>query len=267
VSDMICPVCNTSQRAPGDGQSPAGRCVQCKSLVFSPTGGPRVLIAHNSDALAIYVGMVLFKAGFSPLRGQSGAQALRLLTRHRPPAAVIDVALEDLTVFQLIEHVRSSEKLCDTKVVLLASVYRPAAYKRKPTSLYGAHDYVEQHHVPDLLPSKLCALLDIDPSGVAALAEESRLEAERASGRHDLSGAARIHALAHNIVADVALYYQTDVEKAAATGDLTSLSSVLCEARQVLAGLVDEREFAGSDPIKDAFIQLIARMQKAGANG
>src|SRR5208337_2285915 len=116
-----------------------------------------VLIAHTSDAMATFVGIVLVKAGFSPIRGSSGAEALRLLTRHRPPAA-------------------------DTKVVLLASVYRHTAYKRRPTSLYGAHDYVEQHHVPDLLPTKLCALLDIDPSGVSALVEEGRQEVERASG-------------------------------------------------------------------------------------
>jgi len=240
--------------------------VQCKALVFAPTGGPKVLIAHTSDAMATFVGIVLVKAGFSPIRGSSGAEALRLLTRHRPPAAVIDVALDDLTVFQLLEHVRQSERLADTKVVLLASVYRHTAYKRQPTSLYGAHDYVEQHHVPDLLPTKLCALLDIDPSGVSALAEESRLEAELASGRPDLTGMSRVRALAHSIVTDVALYYQSDVTRAAQTGNFEPISGLLEEARRVLSTLADPRDYADADPIFEAFAALIDRMQKKRAD-
>ena len=34
-------------------------------------------------------------------------------------------------------------------VVLVASIYNRTGYKRRPTSLYGADDYVEQHHIPD----------------------------------------------------------------------------------------------------------------------
>ena len=128
MSELTCPVCDVSQSTPTDGQSRALRCVRCQSLVFAPTGGPRILIAHSADAMAKFVGIVLVRAGFSPLRGSSGAEALRLLVRHRPPAVVLDVALEDLTVFQLIEYLRHSEKLSDTKIVLLASVYRHTAY-------------------------------------------------------------------------------------------------------------------------------------------
>ena len=120
--------------------------------------------------------------------------------------------------------------------------------------------------MPDLLPAKLCALLDIDPSGVAALAEESRQEAENASGRYDLAGKSRVYALAHSIVADVALYYQSDIEKAARDGQFSSLERVLDEARKVLSSQIDAHEYTDSDPIREAFAALMARMQKRRAD-
>ena len=46
-------------------------------------------------------------------------------------------------------------------VILIASVFNKTAYKRTPHSLYGADDYVEQHHIPDMLPVKLARLIGL----------------------------------------------------------------------------------------------------------
>ena len=46
-------------------------------------------------------------------------------------------------------------------VVLVASVYRPTGYKRRPTRLYGADDYIEIHHLGDALSVKLRRLLGL----------------------------------------------------------------------------------------------------------
>ena len=61
-----------------------------------------------------------------------------------------------------------------TRVVLVASIYNRTGYKRRPTSLYGADDYVEQHHIPDALVGKL-----------------ERLDRRRRRGRRAAAGAAR----------------------------------------------------------------------------
>jgi hypothetical protein len=43
--------------------------------------------------------------------------------------------------------------------VLLSSVYDMRRYKRTPTNLYGADDYIEKHHIPDFLVNKLRKLI------------------------------------------------------------------------------------------------------------
>ncbi len=64
-------------------------------------------------------------------------------------------------------------------MVLVASVYNRTGYKRRPTSLYGADDYVEQHHIPDALVGKLERLIGAPPR----LAPVAVAHADTAEGR------------------------------------------------------------------------------------
>jgi hypothetical protein len=112
-----------------------------------------------------------------------------------------------------------------TRVVLVASIYNRTGYKRRPTSLYGADDYVEQHHIPDALLVKLERLIGPAPRAVElpdAHAETPESRRIRVAGEERLSSLPpkapaslpqpteqmieRAERLARIIVADIALY-------------------------------------------------------------
>jgi len=54
--------------------------------------------------------------------------------------------------------------LKETKVVLVSAIYDKTRYKRAPSSLYGADDYIERHHIHDGLIPKLKKMLGIENS-------------------------------------------------------------------------------------------------------
>jgi hypothetical protein len=115
--------------------------------------------------------------------------------------------------FELIQEARlRSPKL---RVILVASVYNRTSYKRRPTSLYGADDYVEQHHIADSLVGKLRALLDGKPMQQVAShreTEESEAVRQAALARVETpidpnsDAVLRAERLARLIVSDIALY-------------------------------------------------------------
>lgn len=262
MTETVCPMCETAQQVRASDGKVWSSCTSCHALLFVPTGGPRVLVAHGSDNLCQYVGAVLVEAGFSPVRVPDGKAAIRVLRSHRPAAAVLDVGLVGLMAFEVVEYIKRELGDVGTKVVLLASVYRRTAYKRSPTSLYGADDYVEQHHIPDKLPVKLCDLLEIDSSAVAALTAGRTMETEQQGECADLWGHERVWALAHSIVSDIALYYQREFEQAATEGGALGLGAPLEEGRALLAKMADRKDYPTGDPIRDAFDVLIAKMRR-----
>lgn len=266
MSQVTCPNCEAVQVAPSGSRTWAA-CIACGAMIFRPAEGPRVLVAHESDALAEQIGSVLVTAGFSPLRAADGNQALRFLDKAVPPAAVVDVGLGPVMAFEVIEHTRKNPSLSDTKVVLVASVYNKTAYKRRPTKLYGADDYVEQHHIPDMLPSKLCKLLDIDPAGVAALglepdSPENAAIREASPVRADLAGAERVRAAAHSVVADIALYHQAEIESVVQGAGAEQFAQALEEGRRVLDQIAPRSEWPSADPVGDAFEALVEEMRR-----
>jgi len=258
-----CPACNQVQEIPPDGPVWA-RCPSCQGMIFRSGEGPQVVVGHESEEISQQTGEVLLEAGFCPLRAKDGDETIRILDSQKPPAAVLDVALGKVLAFQVIQYLRNRPDLQDTKVVLIASVYSRTAYKRKPQSLYGADDYVEQHHIPDKLTVKLISLLNLGEAEVVRDAEVlKRADMIRvAQQREDLEGVRRVRTVAHNIVADIALYSQSDIEKVVKTGNLDMMGSVLREGRRLLAEMVDVRYIRDADPILDAFQSLIDGMRR-----
>jgi CheY-like chemotaxis protein len=262
-SASACPLCSHTQDLPSDGQVWT-RCPDCQGMIFKTVDGPRVVVGHESEKISQQTGEVLIEAGFCPLRAKDGDETLRIFESHQPPAAVLDVALGKILAFQVIHYLRARPDLKETKVVLIASVYSKTAYKRKPQSLYGADDYVEQHHIPDKLPVKLSSLLKLGES--EAVRDEAVLQRadliREAEQRGDLDGLRRVRTVAHNIVADIALYHQSDIERVVQTGDLDAMASVLQEGRRLLTEMVDIRYVRDADPIMDAFQALIDGMRR-----
>jgi len=233
------------------------RCPQCQSMIYEPTGGPEVLVAHESDTVAARIGVVLASCGLRPLHAGRGATAWSIIEKRRPPALVLDVALGDIMSFQIIERVRQEAALRDTKIVLVASVFNRAAYKRRPISLYGADDYVEQHHVHDFLPQKVCTLLQL-PVPTASLSKHA---IDGQDTRVELPNRERVRALARSIVADIALYHREALARVARGEDSVDLAPMLAEGRRILAEMLGANPADGDDPVGEAYAAMMAEMR------
>jgi CheY-like chemotaxis protein len=259
VIPVSCPVCGTAATlAENDTYRPCG---QCQAEIYRPAPGPRVLVAHETAELRHALGETLCVAGYHVLAAASGGQVLELVRAHGPKAVVLDVGLTGMTTFQILEHLKAPSAP-PIKAVLVASVFNKTAYKRRPTKLYGADDYLEQHHIRDMLAQKVGALVNFQPAVPAAAA--APIGDAGGPVRPDLRGKLRVRALAHSIVSDIALYHQGEFEAIVQGGDPAMLAAPLQEGRRLLDEMVGSDGKTSQDPVGEAFRAFIDEMRKAG---
>ncbi len=115
-----------------------------------------VLIAYEPGDVGRELKTMMGSLGYRVETATDGDQAWVLLRSHPFELLLVDAGLPGKPSYELCNGIKTSD--LDTKVVLIASVYRKTRYKRSPKSLYGAHDYIEQHHIHDKLPDKIAAL-------------------------------------------------------------------------------------------------------------
>ncbi len=129
--------------------------------------GPLVLVAHDSDVVRQMVTDFLSEAGFRVDTAADGVEALKRAIENKPQGMVLDVGLPGIYGFELCERLKGNPETQSIKIVLLSSVYDMRRYKRTPTNLYGADDYIEKHHIPDSLVNKLRKLIFPEQSEAA----------------------------------------------------------------------------------------------------
>ncbi|MHB8835342.1 MAG: response regulator [Candidatus Methylomirabilia bacterium] len=145
----------------------AGASAAAAGPVPSESGRGRVLVSTDGAEFLSLIGEVLTAAGFSLRQARSGEEAWAAIGSWRPHVVLLDVALPGVPAFELCDRVRADKGLHGTGLILIASVFQQTRYKRAPTSLYGADDYIEKHHIRDRLPDKVARLL---PAGAASAA-------------------------------------------------------------------------------------------------
>ena len=166
-----CPACSARFRLDREklaGKKVSLRCARCRGLfqvalphnnVVKTEKKVRVVVGHSDVELCYTIMKIVEDAGFEGVLGHDGAEVLAAMDAVRPQVAIVDVALQGLYAFEVVETVRRRPGLDNVKIILLSSVYNKAAYKRHPNSLYGADDYIEKHHIPDDLVLKINRLL------------------------------------------------------------------------------------------------------------
>ena len=68
--------------------------------------------------------------------------------------------------------------------------------------------------------------------------------------------------MARSIVADIALYYEGELQAYLEQRDPGPLAPVLEEGRRLLAAVADARGYDGRDPILEAFDALVAALEQ-----
>ncbi|MBI1823587.1 MAG: response regulator [Nitrospirae bacterium] len=150
----------------------------------------KVLVAVDGEATQDVMKEVLTGAGYDVYIASTGKEALSLLEKEHPGIAYLDVALPQVLGFEVCEIIKKSQRLKATKVILVSAIYDKTRYKRAPSSLYGADDYIERHHIQDGLLTKLNKLLRTDetsPVSYRILPGDSSVEVmdkESLSPRH-----------------------------------------------------------------------------------
>ncbi len=235
----------------------------------------RVLVAHEAETIREILRRLLEAAGYVVTTVGDGNAALRAC--DDPPAAlVLDVALPEVHAYKVVEEVQRIAPA--TRIVLVASVYNRTGYKRRPTSLYGADDYVEQHHIPDQLVSKLERLIGlpqpIPVSVMAKIAAESPQLRGAEDGQiaaagnarmepRDLDPSRRAERLARLIIADIALYngdaidHEDDAEREA------RLRVDLDEGRLLFELRIPEEVWRKRDFLGEAMAEIRAQRRHA----
>lgn len=299
-----CPACTTRFRL--DRQRLAGkritlRCSRCRQVfkievaaahAAAPVSS-RVLVAHGDEALCATVGEILAGDGFSFHICHNGHEAMRSMEAAPPQVALIDVALPGLFAFELVERVRNLPALKEVKIILLSSVYNRMAYKRTPSSLYGADDYIEKHHIPDDLVPKINRLVtnaqplakrqipssEEEVAGKTLEQREAVVESReyideintriRSAEEREvlvdtsLEGLEKARRLARIIVSDIALYNQERVEEGIRTGRFYELlAGEIAEGRRLFAERVGAGMLRQEDFLQAAFTALIERRRK-----
>lgn len=228
-----------------------------------------VLFAHERPSVARAVTHVLEARGFEVESVRDGDAASQALRTRQYAALVVDVALPRRPGYELVELARAeaaSHGRGAQVVVLVASVFRKTSYKRRPARLYGADDYVELHHLGDMLPEKLACHLRIEIPREDTAAQDEATEAvyEIADARMDDQSSDDLASL---IVADVVLY---NGDRIADTTTVSEARAALTEDLEVARDLLKQVFAArGDDTDADAAIErsFSALMHTMGRRG
>jgi len=157
---ISCPLCKTRFKFDEEKVSSVGiklRCSKCSAIFRLATnkgargGRLTILVAHESVEFCAAIEKVLGPEPFDIISCHDGKEAVDLVFRLKPDVVLLNVALPTMYGFQVCEALRGNPETSNTRIILLAAIYDKTKYKRSPQSLYGADDYIEQHHIPDAL--------------------------------------------------------------------------------------------------------------------
>ena len=172
---VICPKCKIKLKINEGKLTSEGsrfKCPSCstvflvkKSLAIpkKETDSNKVLVAHSNTAMMDEIISLLTKEGYQIITASDGIDAMVKAMKELPFLAIIEVALPKIYGFEVCRRVKLRSETKEIRVILVASVYDKKRYRREPESLYGADDYIEDHHVSEFLLTKINALKGVKP--------------------------------------------------------------------------------------------------------
>jgi predicted Zn finger-like uncharacterized protein len=295
---ISCPSCRTRFRFDEQKVSGSGvklRCSKCSSVFRlaaeknADSGRLSVLVAHESAEFCAAVQKVLAPEPFDIISCHDGKEALDLAFRFRPDVVLLNVALPTMYGFQVSEALRGDERTRAIKIILLAAIYDKTKYKRSPQTLYGADDYIEQHHIPDSLVPMIYRLAsdakevvngtslelekEIGTSTSSITDEEAKdqekvrkeLMANQPAEVRDLNAEAYKSArqLARSIVSDISLYREAELEEGVRTGKIEECLGIeIRDGRAIYESRLPEAASYPVDFFEEALLELIRQKKR-----
>lgn len=260
VSSFPCRACGTIVPIP---HSPAAEDMAGKS--------GRVLVAVEEEELGKLIQRILAGDGFDGHLSVSGDDALRALQNGGWDLLLVSVYLPDMMGYELLDQVKSEPTSSKVPSILLSSIHHAARYKRAPTSLYGADDYLERHHLPDLLVPKVRRLLQPDhdslpkvtpgdvppPTDNQVQARRDLETVEKISPPPEDSRMGEIQRMCRVIAGDIALYNEDVIKSSSPDSLLESISGDLTEGEALLMSRFPDMEDQISHLLRAEMLRLL----------
>lgn len=177
---VTCPKCKIKLKVDETKLSPEGskfKCPKCSTVLVvkrpeaqapKSLNGNTVLVAHTNPALLQTMVSLLSGAGFSVITANDGIDLMVKALKEFPFLGIIEVALPKIYGFEVCKRLKSRVETRDMKFILIPAIHDKTKYRREPTSLYGADDYIEEFDVPVHLLSKINVLRGIPEEEKAA---------------------------------------------------------------------------------------------------
>jgi len=173
-----CPQCKTEIRLAGD--APAEKvvpymCPGCQAIVridleldevhsSSSSGSYRkmprkrtILVADDSQEILEQCATLLSASGYNVLLAQDGAEALRHIREDHPDVVVLDLLMPRLTGFDVLREIRQDERVKDTIVLAISSVYKEGILDF--LHQLGAQGFLDKTQIGELLAFRVASLL------------------------------------------------------------------------------------------------------------
>lgn len=190
----------------------------------------KVLVANGEESVCDRAEELLKCEMIDVAKVYSGTETLDTVMSFRPDAMVLDVALPGIYGVVICERVKKHPELKDTKVILVASIYKESRFRRKPTTLYGADYCIEKHNLDDELMDVVCRSLGVQRPIIGGCGSTDanvsveipqRADKKGKEGLHGVGGASMVEdavvheratRLARIIVADIMLYHRKKMD-------------------------------------------------------
>lgn len=116
-------MCRT--RSPGHA-APVKETTFLTKDVFNERSGnrvdaPSVLVVDDEPGLLKLFGSLVERVGYRTLRARSGKEALAILETERPDLVILDLAMPQVSGFDVLRHIRSTPHLEHIKVMILTA--------------------------------------------------------------------------------------------------------------------------------------------------
>ena len=282
-----CPKCKIKLKIADEKLTSEGvrfKCPKCSAVLLvkkpavqiKPLEG-KVIVAHEDPAIVEKMSNFLTKKGYTVITSNDGIDTMIKAIKELPFLALLDVALPKIYGFELCKRLKERPETKDIKIILICSIYDKTRYRREPNSLHGADDYIEEHHIEDLLMEKIAALQpfaemppkieaqqpqaaissrpEIKPAVKPEIKKEIKTEADEA-----LEKAKR---LARTIIADIYLYSSTKMEEAIKKNTFyTEFASDIKEGTKLYNGRVSQEVKNKGDFFREAIENFIENKKK-----
>lgn len=277
---IICPKCKVRLKIPDERIAPEGsrfKCPNCSTVMLVKPKAPemillkkrKILVAHEDASILKSIAGILSQAGYDVLTAVNGIDAMVSATKERPFLCILSVSLPKIYGFEVCKRLKERPELKDIKVILIASIYNSARYKRPPENLYGADDYLEAQEIELQLLNRINRL-----KGVEEKTEDKEKQKETgAEPPHSIASESRpptqpdmvekARRLARTIISDIYLYSRTKFDEAIRNDNFfTVFEQELNEGMKLYKSRIPEDIRATGDYFKEAIENFIEKKKR-----